>query len=73
MNKDVKIRNDNEYGDNIEDYNQHEDKNTKIKSLHHDEEKNIIHHHHVKEYDQIKLHDEYVTELRNRDQDKKGF
>ena len=58
MIKDDKIRNDNKYGDvendvvikeNIEDQNQHKNKNSKIKSLHQDDENNIIHHHFLNE------------------------
>ena len=89
--KDDKISNDNEYGnvqndivieENIEDENQHKDENSKIKSLHQDDEKNIIHHHYlkqplkadsVKEYDQIKLCDEYDKELINRKQGSNDF
>ena len=89
--KDDKISNGNEYGDvendivieeNIEDENQHKDKNSKLKSLHQDDENNIIHHHHlkeplkadsVKEYDQLKIHEEYEREIKNRDQDSRDF
>ena len=62
--------------------NQHKDNNCKINSLHQDDENNIIHHHHlkeplkvegVKEYDQMKLRDEYDTGFQHRDQDSKDF
>ena len=76
------VENDVVIEENIEHDNQHKDKNSDIKSLHHEDDNNIIHHHHlkeplkadsVKEYNQIKLREEYDREIKNRDKDSKDF